>query len=102
MHRSGAYKALLFSRFYTLWAEHDEDAKSKIITLFFKKIIFFSDRVSFCSLDRLGAGYVDQAGLEFIEIHLPLCPDGEIKGMHDGTAPSATHDGDCVDIRFIS
>ena len=59
-----------------LWAEPGEDAKSKTTTLFFKnRFFFFLDRVSLCSFDWLGAGFVDQAGLELIETHLPLSPE---------------------------
>ena len=35
----------------------------------------FQDRVSLCSPGYSGTHIVDQAGLELIEIHLPLPPD---------------------------
>jgi hypothetical protein len=43
---------------------------------FFKFGLFASqDRISLCSLGCPGSSFIDQAGLELTEIHLPLPPE---------------------------
>jgi hypothetical protein len=45
-------------------------------------LVVFQNRVSLWSPGYPGTQFVDQAGLELTEIHLPLLPKCWIKGVH--------------------